>query len=322
MSNVSTMSSLQHTLRGRIDLSGIGVHSGRSVSLCILPSSVDSGIVFRRTDASGCDIPAVLDSVCSTELCTIIGSNSGDDYVMTIEHLMSSLVSLGVDNAIIELDGPEVPIMDGSADSFTRAITHIGLECQASPRRFLRILREVRFEHGDSWGSFVPHFGSRFDIEIDFSDSVISRQRHVCDLTPSTFCSDLSRSRTFGFLADAERYHAAGYALGSSPENSILIGTDSQIINPDGLRYPDEFVRHKTLDAVGDISLCGAPLLGCFRSYKGGHKLNVLALRALMDTPDAWQWSDMSANPLPLRGSPLLGADIDSDIIPASAAAK
>lgn len=319
---MSSIVGIQHTLSSRVDITGIGVHSGESVNLSILPSCVDSGIVFRRTDILGCDIPAVLDSVLSTDLCTIIGSATSsfhDNYVMTIEHLLSSLVSLGVDNAVIELDGPEVPILDGSSAIFVESILDVGLVSQSSLRRYLRVLRDFRFEFGDSWAEFSAYDGTRFDIEIDFVSSLISRQRFSLDLDSTTFCSDISSARTFGFRRDAERLRSNGFALGTSLDNTIIIDESDSVMNPDGLRYCDEFVRHKLLDSIGDLSLSGSPLLGCYRSYRGGHKLNILALRALMDSSDSWEWSDIDANPVSLGVSDI---SVSSVILSDSVAIK
>ena len=304
---------MQNTVSSSFELSGIGVHSGSPVSMRILPASAGTGIVLRRVDKSGIDIPALVSSVLSTDLCTIIGAPddpNGDNYVMTIEHLLSAFVSLGVDNAIVEVDACEIPIMDGSSDVFVDAILSVGLSSQSISRRYLNIVNEFRYELNDSWAIFEPYNGTRFDIEIDFPNNLIGRQRYICDLTPQSFSDELSRCRTFGFLRDVERYRAQGYALGSNLDNSIVIDEADAVMNPDGLRFSDEFARHKTLDAIGDLSLCGAPLLGSFRSYKGGHKLNVMALKALMQSVDSWQWSDSTATPV--------GMETINDAVPLS----
>ena len=293
--STASRSGNQNTLASRIDLSGVGVHSGKPVSISLLPADADTGIVFQRSDiADPQDIPAVVSSVSATSLCTVIGNPDGV-HVMTIEHLMAALIALHVDNVIIELDSAEVPVMDGSSEVFVDAIDQVGLVSQKRARRYLRVLKEVRFDMGASWGMFIPSKTTRYEVEIDFDEEIIGRQKFQADLTPDVFRKELCRARTFGFMKDVERYWAAGYALGSSLENSVVICDDNKIINPEGLRYTDEFVRHKTLDAVGDLALAGAQILGCFRSYRGGHKLNALALQALLDDTDAWEWTDVPA---------------------------
>lgn len=284
----------QNTLADSIVLSGVGVHSGKPVSITLLPADPGTGVVFQRSDVAEVlqkDIPAVVSSVGATDLCTVLGDPSGV-HVMTVEHLMAALIALHVDNVIIEVDSAEIPVMDGSSQAFIEAIDQVGLRVQARPRRYLRVLKEVRFDMGASWGMFLPHHTTRFEVEIDFAEPIIGRQNYCCDITPDTFRTELSRARTFGFMKDVERYWASGFALGSSLENSVVICDDNNIINPEGLRYADEFVRHKTLDAVGDLALAGAPIVGCYRSYRGGHKVNALALRALLADPANYEWVD------------------------------
>ena len=291
-----TVSGIQNTIASRIDLSGVGVHSGKPVSISLLPADADTGIVFQRSDVAPelqKDIPAIVSSVGSTDLCTVLGEPAGV-HVMTVEHLMAALIALHVDNVIVEVDSAEVPVMDGSSEVFVDAIDQVGLVGQHRPRRYLRVLKEVRFDMGPSWGMFTPHETTRFEVEIDFDEPIIGRQNFASNLTPDVFRKELSRARTFGFMKDVERYWAAGFALGSSLDNSVVICNDNNIINPEGLRYKDEFVRHKTLDAVGDLALAGAQILGCFRSYRGGHKLNALALQALLSDTSNYEWSDES----------------------------
>ena len=283
-------SSFQTTLGGRIDMSGIGVHSGAPVSISLLPADCDTGIIFQRSDLSDdVDIPARLGSVSATSLCTVVGDPAGS-HVMTIEHLLSALSGLGVDNVIIEMDGPEVPIMDGSSDYFVDAIDSVGIVSQKSLRRYIRVLRDVRLDVGSSWGLFTPYDGRHYDIEIDFDSPIIGHQRYATDLSPDIYRTEISRARTFGFMKDVERYWSSGFALGASLENSVVICDKNSVVNPEGLRFTDEFVRHKLLDAIGDLSLCGATILGSFRSHRGGHKLNVMALEALISDKDAWEW--------------------------------
>jgi UDP-3-O-[3-hydroxymyristoyl] N-acetylglucosamine deacetylase len=202
---------------------------------------------------------------------------------------MAALFGLGIDNLVVEVDGDEMPILDGSAASFVEAIDQAGIETLDVKRRYIRVLQPVRIDSGASWAEFRPYDGTRFEIEIDFDSPAIGRQALATDITATTFRRDIARARTFGFLKDVERLWAAGYALGSSLENSVVIGEDHRIINMEGLRYADEFVRHKTLDAMGDLALAGARFIGCFRSFRGGHKLNAAALRRLLSDRSAFE---------------------------------
>ncbi|WP_099864642.1 UDP-3-O-acyl-N-acetylglucosamine deacetylase [Pararhizobium haloflavum] len=284
----SSWNVFQTTIARPVSLAGIGVHSGKDVHATFLPADPDSGVVLRRVFDNGRthDIRAVSAQVASTDLSTVLSRDG--ITIGTVEHLMAAFAGLGVDNVVVELDGGEVPIMDGSAEAFVEAIDSVGLSEQDVKRRFIRVRKPVRVEMGGSWGEFVPHDGQRFEIEIDFDSPVIGRQNFESDLDPATFRSALARSRTFGFMRDVERLWAAGYALGASLENSVVVADDDRVINVEGLRFKDEFVRHKALDAVGDLALAGAPFIGCFRSYRGGHKLNALALKALLDDLSAY----------------------------------
>lgn len=287
-----SVSQVQHTIADRIDLDGIGVHSGEKVSLSLLPADADTGIIFVRTDLpphQQVDIPALSSAVAATDLCTVLGDPAGA-HVKTVEHLMAALLGMGVDNVLVEVDNPEIPVLDGSSEQFVDAINTVGLKAQKRSRRRLRVLKEVHVTMGNSWGTFVPHDCPRYEVEIDFDDAVIGRQSYGIDLTADNFAVEISRARTFGFMKDVESYWAAGFALGSSLENSVVIGEDNAIINPEGLRYENEFVRHKLLDAVGDLALAGAPVVGCFQSYRGGHKLNAMALEALLADPENYEW--------------------------------
>jgi UDP-3-O-[3-hydroxymyristoyl] N-acetylglucosamine deacetylase len=236
----------------------------------------------------GAEIGANALAIGGTDLCTMLGDPSGA-HVATVEHLMAALLGLGIDNVLIEIDGSEVPILDGSAAGFVDAIDQAGVEPLAVKRRYIRVVKPVRIENGASWAEFRPYDGTRFEIEIDFESPAIGRQAFASDINPAAFRRELSRARTFGFLKDVERLWAAGYALGSSLENSVVIGEDHRVINMEGLRYTDEFVRHKTLDAMGDLALAGARFIGCFRSYRGGHKLNAAALRRLLSDQSAFE---------------------------------
>jgi UDP-3-O-[3-hydroxymyristoyl] N-acetylglucosamine deacetylase len=279
----------QRTLEKRVSLSGIGVHSGAAVTISIGPASPDSGIVFLRGGLANCtdiEIPARSHAVGSTELCTVLGGSQGAS-VGTVEHLLAALAGLGIDNALIEIDGPEVPVMDGSAGAFVEAIDTVGIRIQAAPRHWIRIEKPVRVELGSAHAEFRPHPRTRLEISIDYDCSVIGKQTFAFDLSPKCFRREIARARTFGYMRDVERLWAAGYALGSSLENSVVIG-DGKVVNPEGLRYPDEFVRHKVLDTIGDLALAGMSIQGLYCSHKGGHKLNALALSTLLSRTDCW----------------------------------
>ncbi len=279
----------QRTLERRVSLSGIGVHSGVPVAITLCPADPDSGIVFLRVNVPNSpdvEIPARSYAVGATELCTVLGDPKGVS-VCTVEHLLAALAGLGIDNAIIEIDGPEVPVMDGSSSPFVEAIDQVGVRVQNAPKRWIRIDKPVRVELGSAFAEFRPFTRPRFEISIDYNCAVVGRQQLSIDLTPRSFRRKIARARTFGYMRDVERLWAAGFALGSSLENSVVIG-DGVVINPEGLRYPDEFVRHKVLDTIGDLALAGAPIRGLYRSHRGGHKLNAMALSALMSRTDAW----------------------------------
>ncbi|MEP9396256.1 UDP-3-O-acyl-N-acetylglucosamine deacetylase [Mesorhizobium sp. KR2-14] len=278
----------QTTLKSRAMLSGVGVHSGKPVSLHFLPADGDTGIVFHVIGENGRELRALSSEVGSTDLCTLLGDPAGV-HVGTVEHIMGALSGLGIDNLVIEIDGREVPILDGSAIRFVEAIEQAGVETLSAKRRYIRILKPVRIESGASWAEFRPHSGTRFEVEIDFESAAIGRQSFAADMSAEVFRNEIARARTFGFMKDVERLWAAGYALGSSLENSVVIGDDGRVINMEGLRYPDEFVRHKTLDAMGDLALAGARFIGCFRSYRGGHRLNAAALRHLLSDHSAFE---------------------------------
>jgi UDP-3-O-[3-hydroxymyristoyl] N-acetylglucosamine deacetylase len=285
-------SGFQTTLNDRVSLEGIGVHSGKPVSLTLHPTESDTGIVFLRTNLDGGrerEIAAVHDNVIDTRLCTVVGDPARGS-VATIEHLMAALRGLSIDNVVVEIDGPEMPIMDGSSRSFVEAIDQAGLVTLKSRRRSIKVLKPLRVEMGRAYAELAPSDrGFQLEVEIDFETPLIGRQRRHLDLSPDSFRRDLSGARTFGFVKDVEQLWKMGLALGSSLENSIALG-DDRILNPEGLRWADEFVRHKTLDAIGDLALAGAPLIGRFRSYCGGHKLNFLMLEALFADPDAWTY--------------------------------
>ncbi|NTE86811.1 UDP-3-O-acyl-N-acetylglucosamine deacetylase [Agrobacterium rubi] len=281
----------QTTIANSVQLEGIGVHSGNPVSMTFQPAEAGTGIVFSRQYENGStvEIKAVSSNVGNTDLCTVIGRSAAQS-VSTVEHIMAGIYAMGIDNLIVEVDGPEVPIMDGSSAPFIEAIESAGIKSLGVKRPYIRVIKPVRIDAGASWAEFRPYDGTRFEVEIDFDTPLIGRQVWKGDLTPETFKNELSRARTFGFMRDVERLWAAGYALGSSLENSVVISDDNTVINMEGLRYEkDEFVRHKTLDAVGDLALAGAQFIGCYRSYRGGHKVNANALKALLSDPSAYE---------------------------------
>jgi UDP-3-O-[3-hydroxymyristoyl] N-acetylglucosamine deacetylase len=282
----------QTTLASEISLTGTGVHSGAPVSITLCPADGDAGIRFLLSngDAEGTEIAADPRSVTGVTLCTVLGDGNGAS-IATVEHLLAALSGLGVDNALIEIDSSEVPIMDGSASRFVEAIDEAGLAELETPRRFLKVLKRIAVEDAGAFGELTPNNGFHIDVEIDFDSPLIGSQRIEIDVNPGSFRRELSRARTFGFMKDVERLWAAGLALGASLENTVAIG-DDRVINREGLRFTDEFVRHKALDAVGDLALAGAPILGSFRSYRGGHRLNALVLKALFADPDAWTMID------------------------------
>ena len=278
----------QTTLASEISLTGTGVHSGAPVSITLCPADGDAGIRFLLSngDADGTEIAADPRSVTGVTLCTVLGDGNGAS-IATVEHLLAALSGLGVDNALIEIDSSEVPIMDGSAARFVEAIDEAGLAELETPHRFLKVLKRIAVEDAGAFGELTPNNGFHIDVEIDFDSPLIGSQRIEIDVNPGSFRRELSRARTFGFMKDVERLWAAGLALGASLENTVAIGAD-RVINREGLRFTDEFVRHKALDAVGDLALAGAPILGSFRSYRGGHRLNALVLKALFADPEAW----------------------------------
>lgn len=281
----------QTTIGDSVSLIGIGVHSGERVSLSLHPADPDTGIVFVRSDRSmprDIEIAADWTRVSATELCTVIGDPSRAT-VATIEHLMAALRGMGIDNVVVEIDGPEVPVMDGSARAFVDAIDSVGIEAQSARRRYIKVLKPIRIESGAGYAELRPYDGSRFEITIEFADRVIGHQSLAIDLTPASFRGQIANARTFGFVHDLEKLLPLGLCRGSNLENSIAI-KDDRILNPEGLRFADEFVRHKALDAIGDLALAGAPIMGLYRSYRGGHRLNFQALRALLSDETAWAY--------------------------------
>ena len=282
----------QTTLAREVELCGTGVHSGAPVTVVLHPAESDIGFRFlvKRRGRIVAEIPADVGSVKNLTLCTVIGDENGVT-VGTVEHLLAALRGVGVDNCYIEIDNREVPIMDGSSAAFVDAIEDVGTRELSDPRKFIKVLRTVRVQDGDCYGELSPGNCFQLDVEIDFPSVLIGRQRLALELSPSTFRTELSRARTFGFMRDVEKLWKAGLALGASLDNTVALG-DDKIINPEGLRHPQEFVRHKMLDAVGDLALAGAPILGTFKSVRGGHRLNAHVLQALFAGGEGqtWRW--------------------------------
>lgn len=278
----------QTTIAREVELVGTGVHSGAPVSVILHPAEADAGLRFVVTENTRlvADIAADVRNVKNLTLCTVIGDENGVT-VSTVEHLLAALRGLGVDNCFIEIDSKEVPIMDGSSAAFVEAIDEVGVRELNAPRKFIKVLKPIRVQDGDCWGELAPHNGFHLDVEIEFDTPIIGRQRLALEMSPGNFRNELCRARTFGFMSDVERLWKAGLALGANLNNTVAIG-DGRILNRDGLRCPQEFVRHKMLDAVGDLTLAGHPLLGAFRSVRGGHRLNSHVLQALFADDTAW----------------------------------
>jgi UDP-3-O-[3-hydroxymyristoyl] N-acetylglucosamine deacetylase len=305
----------QTTVREPATVTGIGVHSGLPVTLTIHPADANSGITFLRTGIEGCpdrEVRADVRSVTATEFATVLGDSDGP-LCSTAEHVLATLSGLGVDNATIEIDGPEVPIMDGSSAAFVAAIDQAGITTLSAPRRYIQVLKPVRVARGDCFGELLPNPRAfRLEVEIAFDSALIGRQTIAFDVTPQAFRKEVARARTFGFMRDVSRLWSAGYALGATFDNTVVVA-DDRILNADGLRFVDEFVRHKALDAIGDLALAGAPLLGTYRSIRGGHKLNHAVLCALMADSSAWTTVDAGQATRRTRGQ----AEIVTGLAPA-----
>lgn len=279
----------QRTLKNTIRATGVGLHSGEKVYLTLKPAPVDTGIVFRRVDLDPVvDIPARAENVGDTVLSTTLLKDGVK--VDTVEHLLSAMAGLGIDNAYIELSAPEVPIMDGSAGPFVFLIQSAGLQEQDAPKKFIRVLREVSVSDGDKVATFLPFDGFKVSFEIDFDHPVFRGRTQTAsvDFSSTSFVKEVSRARTFGFMRDIEFLRSQNLAMGGSVENAIVVD-ENRVLNEDGLRYEDEFVKHKILDAIGDLYLLGTSLVGEFRGHKSGHALNNRLLRTLIATPDAWE---------------------------------
>ncbi|HZC54709.1 MAG TPA: UDP-3-O-acyl-N-acetylglucosamine deacetylase [Xanthobacteraceae bacterium] len=285
----------QTTLQDHVTVAGIGVHSGAPATLTLHLAEANTGIVFLRSGIGGRpdrELSANYRSVTATEFATVLGDHNGP-AVSTTEHVLAALHGCGVDNAIVEVDGPEVPIMDGSAAPFVAAIDQAGIMTLPERRRYIQVLKTVCVTKGQSSGELRPHArGLRLETEIDFDHPLIGRQRVAVDVEPDLFRRDLARARTFGFMRDVSKLWNAGYALGASLDNTVVIAED-RVLNSEGIRFPDEFVRHKAVDALGDLALAGAPIIGAYHSVRGGHKLNHAVLTALMADRSAWAYVEM-----------------------------
>jgi len=279
----------QRTLKNVIRATGVGLHSGDKVYMTLRPAAPDTGIVFRRTDMDPpCDVPARAENVGDTQLGTTLISGKG--RVSTVEHLLSAFAGLGIDNAHVEVSAPEVPIMDGSAGPFVFLLQSAGFEDQRKPKKFVRIMQRVRVEDGDKWAEFRPFDGFKVNFEIEFNHPLFKRrsQKASMDFSTTSFLKEVSRARTFGFMRDLEMMRARNLALGGNLDNAIVLD-DFRVLNEDGLRYEDEFVKHKILDAIGDLYLLGHSLIGEFSGHKSGHKLNNQLLRKLIADTSTWE---------------------------------
>ncbi len=291
----SAQAGRQTTLNDHVTVKGIGVHSGAPANLTLHPAEANTGIVFLRSGNGGQpdrELGANYRSVTATEFATVLGDHNGP-AVSTTEHVLAALNGCGVDNAVVEVDGPEVPIMDGSAAPFVTAIDQAGIVALPAQRRYIQFLKTVRVSKGESYGELRPHArGLRLETEIEFDHPLIGRQTVAMDIEPDVFRRDLARARTFGVMRDVSKLWSAGYALGASLDNTVVVAED-RVLNAEGIRFPDEFVRHKAVDAIGDLALAGAPLIGAYRSVRGGHKLNHAVLTALMADRSAWAFVEM-----------------------------
>ena len=279
----------QRTLKSAIRATGVGLHTGEKVAMTLRPAQVDTGIVFRRVDLpQPVDLRAEASSVGDTRLCSTLEHQGV--RVATVEHLMSAFAGLGIDNAYVDLTGAEVPIMDGSASPFVFLIQSAGVEEQQAAKRFLRVRRTVKVADGEKWARFDPYNGFKLTFSIVFDHPVLekSAQSTTVDFGETSYAKEVARARTFGFMQDVEALRASGLALGGSMDNAVVMD-EYRVLNADGLRYSDEFVKHKVLDAIGDLYLAGHPIIGAFSAHKSGHALNNMLLRELLAAREAWE---------------------------------
>jgi UDP-3-O-[3-hydroxymyristoyl] N-acetylglucosamine deacetylase len=292
----------RQTLAATAVCAGTGLHSGQHVRMVLKPAAPGSGIVFERSDIT--DRPNIIEAratnVSGVRLGTTIANDAGAS-VATVEHLMAALAGLGVDDLHVDIDGPEIPVMDGSSAPFVELINRVGLTENAAPRRAIRVLKSVSVEFQGRTAAFLPSVKPVIDVEIDFPHPAVGRQHYAFDISPEVFAGDVSRARTFGFKRDVDAMRAAGLALGGSMQNAVVLD-DSGVINEEGLRFADEFARHKALDALGDLYLAGAPILALYQAHQPGHALNNAALRALLADTSAWKMVSM-ANAMATRSA-------------------
>lgn len=281
----------QRTIKSLVQTTGIGLHSGKKVYLTLRPAGIDEGIIFRRTDVPSPDIKIQADAVISTQLATMIASPEALDVtISTIEHLMSALCGLGIDNIIVEVSAPEIPIMDGSSAPFVYLIQSAGVQEQNAAKKFIKIKKPVIYKHEDKIAKLLPYNGFRLDFTIKFDHAVLDKTnpQHRCEFSSQYYIEEIARARTFGFMKDLEIMRELNLALGGSMDNAIVVD-DFRVLNSDGLRYEDEFVRHKVLDAVGDLYVLGHPIIGEFVGYKAGHMMNNMLIRELVKDPSAYE---------------------------------
>jgi UDP-3-O-[3-hydroxymyristoyl] N-acetylglucosamine deacetylase len=286
------MTLTQKTIRREVSCAGIGLHCGKRVSLKLLPAPADTGVRFRRVDLGGQEIPVSLENLHQTVFATTLTHR--DASISTVEHVLSAVAGLGIDNLVVEVEGEEVPVMDGSAAPFVYLLHEAGLRRQQAPRRFVKIVEPLRIDEGDKFIAVYPADRLKVSYTIDFDHPLIGVQRETFAITPRAFMEHIAPARTFGFLREVEYMRSQGLALGGSMENAIVVG-DNSILNPQ-LRFPDEFVRHKILDAIGDLSLLGNPLLGHVVAYRAGHALHARLVEQILDTPAASRvvtWDDI-----------------------------
>jgi UDP-3-O-[3-hydroxymyristoyl] N-acetylglucosamine deacetylase len=279
----------QRTLKESVSTLGIGLHSGKKVSMVLRPAAANTGVVFRRVDLEGYpEIALHPESVGETTLCTALVD--GGVKVATIEHLLSALAGLGIDNVYVDLDAPEIPIMDGSAAPFLYLLLSAGIEEQNAAKRFIRIKKPVEFHRGDSWASLSPYDGFKASFSINFSHPAVNATGQTVEVNFSEqpYASEIARARTFGFMRDIEQMRSMNLGLGGGLDNAIVLD-EFRVLNPDGLRYQDEFVRHKVLDAIGDLYTLGHGIIGAFHGHKAGHAINNLLVRQLLQQRDSWE---------------------------------
>lgn len=281
----------QRTLKQAVSATGVGLHNGEKVVMTLLPAAIDTGIVFRRTDLPGApEIYATPDAVRDTRLCSALEQNGA--RVATVEHLMSALAGLGVDNIVVEVTASEIPIMDGSSGPFIFLLQSAGIVEQNAPKKFIRIKKLIEVIEADKWVKFEPYHGFKMAFTIDFAHPVFdhSGKTVLIDFADNTYIQEISRARTFGFMHEVEYLRANGLARGGSLDNAIVLD-EYRVLNAGGLRYQDEFAKHKVLDAIGDLYMLGHPILGAFTAYKSGHALNNQLIRALLADPEAWEYA-------------------------------